>query len=180
MSIIPKGMSIRDYYERDGQRKKRRKLVQKFNSKMSGKPIHPEKSTIKAQLDHITSLLVRRRDRLVHAGLCLVCMAKQRLGLLDRAPEPIALAYHILPRGDGLLHWDLRNIIGACVRCNGGELWSRTKASLRDRYERIHIEIVGDDVYEALKELSGKESHYTTADLIAMRDERKLILEGKA
>lgn len=180
MSIIPEGMTIKEYYARDAQRKKRRALAAKFNAKMSGKAVTPDKSTLIAQLDHITSLLVRRRDRLVHAGLCLVCVAKQALGLLDRAPEPIELCYHVLPRGDKMTRWDLRNMIGACRRCNDGERWSRTKASLRARYRAIHAYILGEAVLQELEKLSTETAHYSTADLITMRDERKAQLEGRA
>lgn len=180
MSIIPQGMSIADYYKRDAQRKKRRKMTAMFNSKMSGKPQQPDKTTLTAQLDHLTSLLVRRRDRIVHAGLCLICIAKQQLGLLDRAPEPIELCYHIQPRGDRKTRWDLRNMVGACSRCNDGERWSRAKASLRARYRAIHAHIVGEAVLIDLEKLSTETAKYSTADLIEMRDQRKAQLENRA
>jgi len=168
--------TIKEYYasmERAAARRKKRM------AKRRELGIGPDRTTVIAQLDHFTSLLVIRRDRKVHSGLCLVCMAKQRLGLLHRAPEPIQCAYHVLPRGDGLVHWDLRNIIGACFRCNLGELHSRAKSSLRARYRKIHIEIITEPVLVDLERLAGETADYSTADLIAMRDERKSQLEAR-
>lgn len=174
--MIFNGDTPQQSIDRAAARRKRRRANAKFIAETQGVSVLLNFKGAMAKLDHLTSLYVRRRDRGVHAGLCLVCVAKQRLGLLDRAPEPIQVAYHIMPRADQATRWHLQNVIGACVRCNGGEKWSRTRASLRDRYKDIHIEIVGFQVYEELEQLAKTTADFSVADLLAKCDELKRLM----
>ena len=176
--MIFRGETPKQSIDRATARKRRRRANVKFIAETQGVSVPLNYKGAMAKLDHLTSLYVRRRDRGIHAGLCLVCVAKQRLGLLDRAPEPIEVAYHILPRAEQPTRWDLRNIIGACKRCNQGELWSRARASLRDRYKEIHTEIVGFTVYEELENLSRTMADFSVADLLAKCDELKKLMEN--
>lgn len=169
-------MSIQEYYARDAQRKKRRKASAAFNAKMVGEKVRLPNEVIKKQIDHIASLIVRRRDRKIHAGLCLICMAKERMCILKRPPNPITLAYHIVPRGDMMTRWDLRNMVGACGPCNQGELWSRSRASSKELYRNIHIALIGE---KTLLEIEMMATQTADFDLIAKRDEMKAILEGR-
>ncbi len=179
--------SILEYYEarqRATDRRKRRKGNALFIAKIKGIDVLETRTVVKAQLDHLSSLIVRRRDMRVHAGLCLVCMAKQKMCILKRAPNPITQAYHIVPRGDFLTRWDLRNQVGSCWSCNFGEKESRNRQSTKDLYRRIHVEllgggVIGADVLHDLEYLATQTTKYSTAELIAKRDELKSHLERK-
>ncbi len=172
--IFRRGETPQQSIDRAAARKRRRKSNAKFIAETQGIAVLLTHKAAVARLDHLTSLYVRRRDRGVHAGLCLVCKAKEKLGLLDRAAQPIGLAYHVFPRADMAIRFDLRNVIGACSMCNEGERWSRTRASLRDRYKQIHIEIVGWDVYEELEWRARTTVQFSVAELIAKCEELKL------
>ncbi len=181
--MIPQGMTMKQYYERDAQRKRRRKLAAAFNARMKGVNVLETRTSLKAQLDHLVSLIVRRRDRCLHAGLCRVCIVKERMCILKRSPLAITQAYHILPRGDSMTRWDLRNVVGSCWPCNFAEKESRNRVSSKLLYERIHIELlgggtVGRGVLSDLEYLASQTAQYSTSDLIAKRDEFKKILEG--
>lgn len=182
--IIRHGDTPKQSIDRAAARKRRRIDNAKFIAETQGVAVLLNFKGAMAKLDHLVSLYVRRRDRMVHAGACLVCMAKQRLGLLDRAPEPITLAYHIVPRGDQTTRWHLWNVIGACKRCNDGERWSRTRASLRARYRLIHIEVLdlihgigkGEAILIELERLSTLTADFSVADILAKCDETKQLM----
>ena len=175
--IIRHGETPLQSIERAAARRRRRRANAQFIAETQGVSVLLNYKGAMAKLDNLVSLYVRRRDRGLHAGYCRVCVTKQRLGLLDRAPEPITLAYHVLPRADQTTRWDLRNVVGACKRCNDGERWSRTRASLRDRYKLIHQEMIGYDVYEELEQLSNQTADFSVADLLAKCDEIKKLME---
>lgn len=183
----PSPKSLLEYYEarqKRTQRAKRRKGNALFQAKIKGIDVLTSKTVLKKQLDDLTSYIVRRRDRLVHAGLCLVCMVKERMCILKRKPNPITQSYHIIPRGDFMTRWLLINQVGSCWPCNVGEKESRHRKSAQDVYERIHIELLGggdigrarleDLVYQAKLR-----ANFSVQELIAKRDEMKAILEGK-
>ena len=170
------GESIQQSIDRAATRKRRRRANVKFIAETNGVAVLLSHKAAVARLDHLTSIYVRRRDRGLYAGLCLVCKAKEKLGRLGREVHPITLAYHVLPRADMAVRFDLRNVIGGCSACNDGERWSRTRASLRDQYKEIHQEIIGFDVYEELEHLAKTTVHFTVADLIAKCDELKKLM----
>lgn len=182
--MIRQGDTPQQSIDRAAARKRRRRDNAKFIAETQGVSVLLNFKGAMAKLDNLVSLYVRRRDRAVHAGYCLVCMAKQRLGLLDRVPEPITLAYHIVPRGDQVTRWDLRNVIGACKRCNDGERWSRTRASLKERYRLIHIEVLnwtqgeglGGPTLILLESLAAKTADFSVADLLAKCEETKQLM----
>lgn len=184
-SASPK--SIMEYYEarqRAAARRKRRKGNALFQAKIKGIDVLTSKTVLKKQIDDLTSIIVRRRDRLVHAGLCLVCMVKERMCILKRKPNPITQAYHIIPRGDFMTRWDLINQVGSCWPCNMGEKESRHRRSAQELYRRIHIDllgggIVGSDRLRDLEYLAEQRANYSVQDLIAKRDGFKALLEGK-
>ncbi len=138
----------------------------------------PDRTTIRAQLDYLYSLAIRRRDRRVFSGVCLVCKAKQALGLMTDTARPIEVCYHIVPRGDDMTRWHMDNAVGACSRCNNGERWSRTRESLRARYRQIHVYLLGESKLSELEALSRKTADFSTADLIEKRDILKRIVEN--
>lgn len=185
-SVSPK--TILEHYEarqRAADRRKRRKGNALFQAKIKGIDVLETKTLVKAQLDHLSSLIVRRRDRLVHAGLCRVCIVKQRMCILKRNPNPITQAYHIVPRGDFLTRWNLVNQVGSCWPCNMGEKESRNRKSAEDMYRRIHIELlgggdIGRNRLDDLEYLAKQRANFSIKDLIAKRDEMKSILEGKS
>ncbi len=166
--------------QQNARRRKRAANVA-FNAKIAGRPISASRTLLKKQLWAITSLLVRRRDRMRFAGYCLICVIKEQLGLLRRAKNPIQCAYHVFPSGDAAVQYDLRNIVGACHACNDGEMHSRhsNKTSFRQRYEAIHLALLGHELYSELERLAGTTAQHSTADLKQMYDERKAQLEGR-
>lgn len=184
-SVSPK--TLLEGYEarqRAADRAKRRASNVRFNAKLKGVDVLASRTTLKKQIDDITSLIVRMRDKKAHGGLCLVCVVKERMCILKRSPNHIQLAYHIVPRGDTMTRWDMRNMVGACAPCNQGELWSRSRQSTKMVYERIHVELLGGGIIglEALHDLeylATQTLKLSNADLIAKRDELKKFLEGK-
>lgn len=170
--------------QRAKARAQRRAGNVRFIAKIQGVDVLASRTTVKKQIDDIVSLIVRKRDRKVHGGLCRVCVIKERMCILKRSPNPIQLAYHIVPRGDTMTRWDLRNIVGACVPCNGGELWSRSRHSTKMVYERIHVELLGGGIIgleqlHDLEYLATQTLKLDRAQLIAKREDMKAILEGR-
>lgn len=169
--------------QRAKERAQRRVGNVRFIAKMQGVDVMASRTTVKKQIDDITSLIVRRRDRKKHGGLCLVCMVKEKMCILKRSPNRIDLAYHIIPRGDKMTRWDLRNMVGACGPCNFGELWSRSRASTKALYRRIHIELlgggfVGEEALQDLEYMADQTVQRSRNDLIVIRDAFKSQLEG--
>ncbi len=162
-------------------RRARRRANIKFNANVAGKPIQSNRKLLKAQLWAITSLLVRRRDRGIYAGYCLICVIKEQLGILRRAKNPIQCAYHVFPAGDAAVQYDPRNIVGACHSCNDGEMHSRhsSRDSLRQRYRMIHRALLGPELYSELETLAGTiVKQPSDAELKQMYDERKQTMEA--
>ena len=172
---------------RQSLKKARRKAQADFNAKIagraisgSGRPLQESRSLVKKRLWAIISLYVRRRDRGRFAGYCLICATKDALGLLHRPMNPIQCAYHIFPSGDAGVQWDLRNIVGACHACNEGEMFSRhsNSTSRRELYRKIHLALLGPDLYEELHRLSGENVQYSTAELQQMYLDIKQKMEA--
>lgn len=141
-------------------------------------PIAVTRTLVKKQLDHLCSLIVRRRDAKLYAGYCLICVTKRSLGLAV-ALRPIAVCYHIQPRGDEAVRWDLRNQIASCAPCNYAELMSRSRSVWRERTRQIHVAIIGADVLAELEAKARTIAKFSTANLISMRDQLKAQLEGR-
>lgn len=184
----PNPKTILEYYEarqKRTERRARRKGNALFQAKIKGIDVLTSKTVLKKQLDDLTSIIVRRRDRLVHAGLCLVCMVKERMCILKRKPNPITQSYHIIPRGDFMTRWLLQNQVGSCWACNMGEKESRHRRSAQELYKRIHVELLGGgDIGRAqladLEYQATLRANFSVQDLIAKRDEMKALLEGKS
>jgi hypothetical protein len=157
------------------KRAKRRANVS-FNAKLKGIDVLTSRTVIKKQLDHLVSLIVRQRDVKRFSGYCLICTVKRQLGF-QSAMRPIQVGYHILPRGDSAVRWDLRNVIGTCAPCNQGELMSRANSSLKARYRALHAMLIGDAVMLELEALAETTVQYSTAELIDLRDKMKETLE---
>lgn len=136
------------------------------------------KTLLFKQLDHLCKLIVFRRDMKRFSGYCLVCVIKRELGLTKEPPRPITTPYHVLPRGDKAVRWDIRNVIGSCGGCNYGELKSRATSAGKARMRVIHSLIVSETVLLDLEALAKTTVHFSTADLIALRDKLKAQLES--
>lgn len=183
----PSPKSVAEYYaakQRAAERRSRRKGNADFQAKIKGIDVLTSKTVLKKQIDDITSIIVRRRDRKVHAGLCLICMIKQRMCILKRSPNPITQSYHIIPRGDLMTRWMLINQVGSCWACNMGEKESRHRRSSQDLYRRIHIELLGGGVIgqarlEDLEYMANQRTDWSLQDLIEKRDDFKSLLSGK-
>lgn len=173
-----RAVSIKDHYAKEAKAAERRR---KRMAKRRELGLGPDRTTVKARLDHLHSLAIRRRDRKVHGGLCLVCMAKARMGIMNYPPQPIELAYHIVPRGDENTRWRMDNAVGACSRCNYGELHSRERESTKALYRSIHIVLLGSEAkLLELERLSRLHSDLSTAALLVMCETMKKIVEGRA
>lgn len=168
-------------------RKQRRICRVSFNTRIAAaragsariRPIQASRTKVKKQLDSICSLIVRRRDVKRFSGFCVICVTKRETGLgRGAALRPIAVCYHILPRGDESTRWDLRNMIGTCAPCNYGELMSRSTSAQKARMRAIHSAILGEDVLVELEDKAATIAKFSTADLIARRDELKAYLEA--
>lgn len=165
--------------EKAAARKKKRRVNARFIADTGGKPIKIDRVTVRAQLDHLYSLVIRRRDRKARDGYCLVCCVKRDLGFSVALPNPISNCYHILPRGDDSVRWHPENAVGSCWPCNAGEKWARGKDSSRAKYRAIHAGLIGLDRLTELEALAKTRANFTTAELVAKRDELKSVLEGK-
>lgn len=115
--------------------------------------IKPKKSTVIAQLDLACGLFVKMRDRRIGSGLCRICGVRH-----------IQVWYHIIPRASHSTRWHPEASCGACAPCNCGEKWHRLA------YREKHIKIFGEQIYAKLEAMSREPSHWSTSDLVAMRD----------
>ena len=115
--------------------------------------LKPKRSTVTAQLDLACGLFIKMRDRRLGRGLCRICETRT-----------IQVWYHIIPRGSHSTRWHPLASCGACAPCNMGEKWHRLA------YREKHIKIFGLETYERLEAMSREPSHFSTADLIVMRD----------
>lgn len=90
---------------------------------------------LRAKLDALWGLFIKKRDCLRTGGICAICGIK-----------PIDSAYHIQPRGDDSTRWDIENGVGSCHGCNYWEMKNRGRR-VRDR----HISIFGLEKIERLE-----------------------------
>jgi 5-methylcytosine-specific restriction endonuclease McrA len=153
-------VNIRQIIARKAIKKAKKKDNARFIAKVAGKKLKPTRTAVRKQLWDATSLIVRMRDRRIADGRCLICRAR-----------PIECAYHIEPQqcGDSV-RYDLNNVIGACHGCNWGE------KNNRRQYQDKHVALFGADRIAALKAKAALTVHLTTAELIALRNERRQIL----
>jgi hypothetical protein len=141
--MIPKGMTVKEFYARyNERRKKRRAKAQKLWA-------HPPRQFLRKQNDTAWSFAILRRDRNKRAGLCVLC-----------SKWPMTVACHIIPkqRGDSI-RWDLDNGYGGCNNCNYGEFMNRSL------YREIHIERFGRELYSRLEEQARTKIKFSVADL---------------
>ena len=154
-------VTLAEYLSLKNKKKAKRKDNAKFIAKMAGKKLAPSRSKLRAQIWHFTSLLVRKRDSKLYNGMCVICKNK-----------PIQVCYHIIASMEGdSTRYDLENLRGACSACNYAEFrWRR-------RYAEKHREIFGQEKMLALEAKAKLTVHFSQSDLVALRDERKRMLE---
>lgn len=112
---------------------------------------------LRAKLDALWSIFIRKRDFRLHGGVCRICGIR-----------PIQVAYHIVPRGDDATRWLPENGCGACSPCNYWELRNRGRR-VRDR----HIALFGLDNIEALEAKSRTTANFELEDLERMLEDFK-------
>lgn len=108
---------------------------------------------LRARLDALWSLVVRKRDARATGGLCRICGTRK-----------IECAYHIHPRGADATRWDLENGVGACFACNYGEQQNRLA------YREKHVVLFGRGKVEYLEAAARKISPFSMADLQEIYD----------
>lgn len=104
------------------------------------KPKSWNAAAIKKELDAICSIVVRRRDSKKTGGLCVF-----------NCGRPIQCAFHFIRKSRSLkLRYDLRNIVGSCMACNGymehceGPFWTwYAKTHGIEKMESLQIESHG-------------------------------------
>lgn len=154
-------VTLSEYLALAKKRKAKRKDNARFIAKTQGKKLSPSKSKLRAQIWNLTSLIVRRRDGKLYHGMCVICRAK-----------PIVVCYHIIPSMEGdSIRYDLDNLCGSCASCNYSEFrWRR-------RYAEKHRAIFGKEKIETLEAKARLVVKLSTSDLIALREERKKMVE---
>lgn len=161
------------------QQKAAKDRLVKRKAKRSLLGLAPRSSDVNARLDSLHSLAVRLRDKKVHGGTCLVCVAKHQLGIGRYAPRRIEVAYHIVPRGDYNTRWRMDNAVGACKRCNFGEKMSRERESGRATYRIIHAHLVGGEAKLLdLESLSRLKCDLSVAAKLVLCETLKKLAEG--
>lgn len=84
-----------------------------------------------------------------HGGFCEV-------GILCGGTELAVLAYHVFPAATGnALKYDVRNLLGACARDNGGEYFDRKRGTY-ERWDAAHKAILGEPLWQQLKSEQGR------------------------
>ncbi len=150
-------LTIREQLERAGLKKAKREAKALFlwpRQALDGPPRprkqKTERQRIRARLDHLWSLVVRKRDAKKTGGLCRICGVR-----------PGTCAYHIIPkqRGD-MLRWDLRNGCLACGPCNYAEMINRSLYQ-----DDHHPRIFGAALIDELKTLAKVMVHFSMPDL---------------
>lgn len=97
--------------------------------------IKTPRQRLRARLDALWSILIRRRDVRLYSGICVICHNR-----------PIQVAYHIVSRKDDATRWDMDNGCGSCAPCNYFEFLNRGH-KVRDK----HIAIFGIERVEWLE-----------------------------
>ncbi len=114
---------------------------------------------LRAKLDALWSLVVRKRDTRMTGGLCRICGVRA-----------IEVGYHIVPRGADATRWDLENGVGACHNCNRGEQMNRLA------YREKHVVLFGPAKMEHLEWKARQVAKFSTADLEQIYEALKLEL----
>lgn len=114
--------------------------------------------------------------------LFVLLRAKQRTGglcevkVICGGENPATLAYHIQPAATGnAVKYDVRNLVGACSSCNGGEYFDRKRGTY-DRWTARHKELQGQEVYELIKALAGRKQ-ISTVEANEMNEALRLRVE---
>lgn len=94
-----------------------------------------------------TFVLLRCKAR--NGGLCEVALLCGGRALAE-------VAYHIFAAANGnAIKYDVRNLVGACSRCNGAEYFARKRGNY-GAFEARHRTILGDPLYNELNSLKGR------------------------
>lgn len=151
-------LTIREQLERAGLKKAKRAAKALYLWPKRGMDATPgvrksprtptARQRLRARLDALWSLVVRKRDAMRTGGLCRICGVRQ-----------IEVGYHLIPRGSDATRWDLENGIGACHNCNRGEQLNRLK------YRQKHVELFGAALIEKLEAKARTLAKYSMADL---------------
>lgn len=118
------------------------------------------RSDLVKELDMLASLYARLRNKHYGRGICEIC-----------GKRPATVAYHYIPRGHYAVRWHPQNIAAACAPCNFGEKMHRLE------YRQKHIALIGEAIYGGLERAASETKHYSMADLRAIRDRIKLLIE---
>lgn len=116
------------------------------------KMVASPREIMRAKLDGLWAFLIKLRDRLRFGGLCRIC-----------GRRPIAVAYHLVPRGDDATRWDPENGVGACAPCNRGEQMNR------HRYRAKHVQLFGAEKIERLEAKARTIANFSMTDLDGIR-----------
>lgn len=138
-----------------------RKAKRKIKAKMLWPIARPRTAIIK-ELDNLASLYVRMRNKLFGRGLCEIC-----------GVNPATMAYHYFSRRFFSIRWDPQNIAASCWGCNRGEKLNRYMPIIENR----HKGLLGEIIYNILKDKSLEPARNTNADLLTIRDRLKLMIE---
>lgn len=115
---------------------------------------------LRARLDALWSLVVRKRDARATGGLCRICGVRA-----------IEVGYHLVPRGADATRWNLENGVGACHNCNRGEQMNRLA------YREKHVVLFGVAKMEYLERESRRLARFSTEDLERIYDDLKKELQ---
>jgi len=127
----------------------------------------PERATLVAQLDSLFGLYVKLRDKRV-IGKCPFHV--------DGVFKPIEQVFHFITRGKHSIRWDERNAVGSCAGCN-----------IRYEHDQGFVDYVlnwykttrGLMAWEQLVRDGNKLANFSRSDLVELRDELRLKLEGR-
>jgi 5-methylcytosine-specific restriction endonuclease McrA len=99
------------------------------------------------------------------------------VGVLCGGLDSATLAYHVFPAATGnAIKYDPRNLLGACARCNGGEYFDRKRGTY-ERWDRRHKSILGEALWNELRESAGRKQ-IATHEAVLMGDDIKLAIES--
>lgn len=121
-------------------------------------------------LDHLTSMIVRIRDKRRTGGMCVFGCGR-----------PIQCAFHFITRSKHIVRWDLDNLVGSCHAENYENEYNPSK------FISWYIAQNGLEKWEALVAKSRKRANngagFSVEDLLKLRRELQeklsVILVGK-
>lgn len=149
------GRSISECIERARQRRVKRQAKRR---ELSGVRGAMTKTAIKTALRTMFSAFIRLRDIALHGNNCQIGQACRGQGVIE-------CAYHLVPVADGsATAYDPDNAVGSCDRCNAAE------KRYRPAYRLLHIQLFGKGLIERLEAKAAAGNHYTSGELLALRD----------